>query len=230
MLLDDINTSALTDIYDPRPYAPRFSPRSEPDPFQDVGAPLRMALASDVAWLAPELLEQLLRLGQLPGVELHALPSTPFRHVEGVCRVSTSGPIGHWSAAVSCRPGSWRAIGADVSQRMDLASTMYPELGARGRRMVLEVMTHAASRSAFIVSDELAALRSGRSGWWLREMGVCSVDEAFRLAGTKARLYEQSVVHWWGPGRLSANIGMWFDWAIQRLIPSFCAHCYRSAR
>ncbi len=24
-----------------------------------------------------------------------------------------------------------------------------------------------------------------------------------------------------GAGRLSANIGMWFDWAIQRLIPSF---------
>ena len=222
--LDRDDADDLFDLYRPRPRGDTgaYSHDRQRDPFQDPGEPLRLTLASDTRWLPRATYDQLLTLGFFPGVELHLVPGLATVTSTGkrppVCHVARSGED-RWSAVKSCRPNSWTAMHPAGQQLLDMAAAMFPQLGPRSQRLLVDLFLHEATGGDFLVSDGLASAIRPTSPTWLRNAGVCTGAEAMRLAGTKARMFSKSPVHFGRSVTTYMNVGLWQDRALQHFAP-----------
>lgn len=85
--------------------------------------------------------------------------------------------------------------------------------------LVVETAAHEALEHDYIVSPGLAKARLDSSTSWPNDTGVCTPDEAFRLAGTKARMYGTVPLLSDPEGLWSVNVGRLYDLAVIHFVP-----------
>ena len=218
LLLIGVGAQELLGSYDPRPRG-RKDWREENDPFDDPGRPLRLAIGTDVARGDPDTWQRLLRLAQLPHVELHLMPGIHASGSGVIRETEFPGDISWLGITNASRPLLSQHPGRTANASQSLAEVMFPELGAMAPRLVFEGELHEEIGTDFLVSDALAAQRGRRSGWWVRQHGICTTREAFRLGGTKARMYAAAPVLFQKWGTTTMNVGLWRDRALMRFLP-----------
>ena len=112
---------------------------------------------------------------------------------------------------------TWTAV--DRRLAAGIAGTV--GLGPRlARQIAIEAAVHEALGNDYLVSPNLARSRHAAASEWARQVGACSVPEAFRLAATKARMY-RSVPMLVAPTALgTVNVGRWYDLAVTHFVPN----------
>jgi hypothetical protein len=82
-----------------------------------------------------------------------------------------------------------------------------------------EAIAHKALGNDYIVSPTLVRARRHREAAWPNELGACSVDEAFALAGLKSRMYRSVPMSAEPHGLVSLTTGLFRDLATTKLNP-----------
>lgn len=244
LLVNQLGREALAAAHDPIPLAAHGTHRPSRlrrgDPFDEPARPLVLTLASDCASLARQTQHDLLSLGRYPGVVVELMPGLDplgFREPAGVSWTDED-------ARLRIRVGSGADAGSDeLFARFDgPAATQFerrdretwasvePGLVAGAARMfdtdpetagrlAIEAIVHEALGNDYIVSPILTTARHDRAMAWPNQIGACSVAEAFRLAGAKARMYRTVPLLATPTGLGSVNVGQLYDLAVTHFTP-----------
>jgi hypothetical protein len=85
--------------------------------------------------------------------------------------------------------------------------------------LVVEALVHEAVGNDYIVSPGLVRARRDRRRQWPNQLGACSVDEAFRLAGVKSRMYRTVPMFAEPTGLANVSVGDAYDLAVTHFTP-----------
>ena len=242
LLVDGVGRMELAHAHDPIPAA-AHRPHGTPwprrgDPFTETTRPLILTIGSDCAKLSTSVSNDLMSLARYPGVVLALMPgldSRGFREAEAITwtddgqnlsakatpGADTDSPFGFFDGAAPAEMDRGRRDGFSFFPT-DLVNLAEQTLGvptAMARRLTIESAVHDALQHDYFVSPTLAHARHGEAMSWPDSAGVCTPDEAFRLAGVKARMYG-SVPLLCGPDFVSSvNVGRLYDLATIHFVP-----------
>lgn len=244
ILIDGAGRDEFAAAHDPVPALahPELGTRGvSGDPFDDPARPLVLTLASDCADLPERLYLDLLSLSRYPGVNLSLVSGLKdygydsvlrlewaegeqrgsevrqiesegrrrddaFAAFDGVAPTSIRRPRAH--ASIWPQPGLIEAVGHMFDAPIDTA-----------RRVAREAMAHKTLGNDYIVSPTLVQARRNRIAGWPNELGACTVDEAFALAGLKSRMYAAVPLGAEPNGLVSQSTGLYRDLAVTHFGP-----------
>jgi hypothetical protein len=101
----------------------------------------------------------------------------------------------------------------------ELARIMFVMGPDDAERLVAEVAAHRALGADYIVSPRLSEVRASGRRRWPGIIGACTVDEAFRLVGTKSRMYRFVPMEAEPGYAATINVGRMYDLAVTRFTP-----------
>jgi hypothetical protein len=222
LLADGRGHPELDDALDPLPRRSGWAPVAPGDPFENRERPMYFAIASDCASLSPATLKSLVYLGRLPGVRVDLMPGVPDLGSDSVHRVSWSGDGDPYTVTTTRQPETqWFAM--TEAALFGVAEEGLALDAETARRMVLEAESFEALGYDYLVSPLLTSARGRDRRAWPNRLGAVTVEEALRLAGSKARMYGSVPVEHDSDVRLSTSIGAIYDMAVLRLVPGLKA-------
>jgi hypothetical protein len=222
LLADGKGRPELDDALDPLPSRSGWRPVSPGDPFENRERPLYFAIASDCASLPKATLRSLVCLGRLPGVRVDLMPGVPDLGADAVHRVSWSADGDPYTVTTTRQPETQWFAKAE-SALFSLAEEVLAIDAEAAMRMVLEAESFEALGYDYLVSPVLSSTRGRSRRAWPNLLGAVTVEEALRLAGSKARMYGSVPVEHDSDVRVSTSIGAIYDMAVLRFVPGLRA-------
>jgi hypothetical protein len=222
LLADGKGRPELDDALDPLPSRSGLRPVSPGDPFENRERPLYFAIASDCASLPKASLRSLVCLGRLPGVRVDLMPGVPDLGADAVHRVSWSADGDPYTVTTTRQPETQWFAKAE-SALFSLAEEVLAIDAEAAMRMVLEAESFEALGYDYLVSPVLASTRGRDRRAWPNRLGAVTIEEALRLAGSKARMYGSVPVEHDSNVRVSTTIGAIYDMAVLRFVPGLKA-------
>jgi hypothetical protein len=238
LFVDGVGRSEMEDAHDPRPSPRGTSAHSIPgDPFSDPSRPLVLTVASDCSTIPSRTLRDLLSLGRFPGVALALMPGVDRQGYREPYLVDWTRSPDHLSVDVSRGPEANRfrrlegTVGIQMGSLkkrayapfdpslMAWAPTMFPASTVPADRLALEGIAHAGLGFDYIISPGMVSARTSRNMRWPNDLGACTPEEAFRLVGVKARMYQEVPLLADPDATFMVNVGHWYDLAVMHFTP-----------
>jgi hypothetical protein len=242
-LNDGVGRKEFASAHDPVPAAARPDPMAHGltgDPFDDPARPLVLTLASDCADLPEVVLRDLLALSRFPGIVISIAPGIPDLGYDGPLRLawiddepvihitqtaSEAGALGDLFANFDSRAPSRIRKPRDHASAfaqpglIERAGEIFDAPKVRAQVVAKEAIAHKALGNDYIVSGILVRGRGMREAGWPNELGACTADEAFALAGLKSRMYRTVPLSAEPDGLVMESTALYRDLAVTRLIP-----------
>jgi hypothetical protein len=238
-LRDGVGREEFSTAHDPVPALATPEPsvrRTSGDPFDDVARPLVLTIGSDCTELPPRTYRDLISLSRYPGVVISMAADVDDLGYPGVHRLAWEESGAVVSVRQAPRDTSAELVArfdgpasTPVRQPNDHASTWADPaiVGSVARildapideaaPLVREAIAHRAIGNDYIVSPMLVRARRHRQAGWPNQLGACTPDEAFLLAGVKSRMYRNVPVFAEPDGLVSESVGRYRDMAALRL-------------
>lgn len=210
------------------------------DPFDDPARPLILSIASDCVELHARTRHDLLSLSRYPGIRLALMPGVDPDGYAEPAQVTWERDAPRFVVQThrSGRAESERlfrlfdgpAPTAIFEPRDHGATFLDPELAEHAprafegdpeacRRVALEAIAHETLGNDYIVSPLLVTARRDRRMGWPNQLGACTPEEAFWLAGLKARMYSSVPVLAEPDGQVDVSTGTLRDLTAMHLTP-----------
>ena len=215
---DGRGRQALDGALDPHPRRTSDLPVAPGDPFEDRERPLHLAVASDCSMLDGAVLRALTSLGGLPGVEIDLMPGVPDVGASEFGRISWTDQDGGHPVTTSRERDTTHAGYVDADWRRMSREILGGDPDA-AERLMLDAAASTALGYDYLVSPRLASQRLVNRRAWPDGVGAVTIAEAFRLAGTKSRMYGFIPMAHDSGIPVSTNLGTVIDMAAVRWVP-----------
>jgi hypothetical protein len=242
-LFNGVGQAEFASAHDPMPAGARADPTHRGltgDPFDEPGRPLVLTLASDCAELPERVVHDLLSLSRFPGVIVSTAPGVSDQGFPGVLHLTWNDEESVIKIEQVCAPGTGQEDafaqfdGAAPTrvQRPRSDATAFPQPGIvenagvifdapdeTARRVAREAIAHKGIGNDYIVSPTLVRGRRIRHAGWPNELGACTPDEAFALAGLKTRMYASVPLVAEPDALVLETTGLYRDLSVTKLSP-----------
>ncbi len=192
------------------------------DPFESRERPLYLAIASDCAGLRPSTLRALTSLSLLPGVRVDVMPALAGMSTEPTKLVAWSGQSPDYHVTTTREPQRTYLIQTEEDW-VRLAEDFLKLDRPAAERIVLEARIFEALGYDYLVCPRLTTGRDRSRRAWPNWLGAVTPEEAFRLAGAKARMYGMLPEGHDTGIRVYTTIGRTYDQAATKWTPGLIA-------